>query len=58
MTYHSIDDIADKCKVIYTKAENLKNNLWKLNHKEIVHALDDIRALCGDIYNDRGTNGR
>ena len=56
--YHDINDVCKKIDVIKEKAERLQ--LMKTTHPatantpEFKFELDDIRAMCAEIANDRG----
>lgn len=53
-SYHSVKQIFEKAKVLYHKAELLEKEHLNKSEAEVEHRLDDIRALAGDIYNDKG----
>lgn len=55
---HSVDDITRKVGVMYSKAMVLHRLRYDTPADRIDHALvsamiDDIRALAGDLHNDR-----
>ena len=49
---HSVPEIFQKVKVLYEKTEYL-NKIYLNDDREVEILMDDIRALAGDIYNDR-----
>lgn len=58
---HSIHDLTRKVSVMYDKAMVLHRLRYdtpedKLNQQQIRVLVDDIRALAGDIYNDRSSD--
>jgi len=52
--YHSIQQVLDKINVMQQKAQHLSKEHTNLSPKEVQIQIDDIQALAGDIYNDRG----
>ena len=52
--YHSIEQVANKIDVMYQKAQYLEKHRADLSPEEVKFQMDDIQALAGDIYNDRG----
>jgi hypothetical protein len=55
---HSVEDITKKVGVMYSKAMVLQRLRYDTpaehrDHVVIAALIDDIRALAGDIYNDR-----
>ena len=54
---HSISQIRDKARVLYEKTEYLHiRQLHTMDEDTIQYLIDDIRALAGDIYNDKLDN--
>jgi hypothetical protein len=53
-SHHSVKEIFEKAKVLYHKAELLEKEHLNKSDEEVENRLDDIRALAGDIYNDKG----
>lgn len=52
--YHSIEQVLDKINVMQQKAQQLSKEHTNLSPEEVQYQIDDIQALAGDIYNDRG----
>ena len=56
--YHDINDVCKKIDVIKEKAERLQLMKTTLpataDTPEFKFELDDIRAMCAEIANDRG----
>jgi len=52
--YHSIQQVLDKINVMQQKAQQLEKEQANLSPQEVQIQIDDIQALAGDIYNDRG----
>jgi len=51
---HKIQEMLDKIKVMQHKAELLEKEHMNKTHAEVQQRIEDIQALAGDIYNDRG----
>lgn len=51
-TNHSIEQLRAKIQVMMDKTTQLEEYLNR-TQEEVNIRLDDIRALAGDIYNDR-----
>lgn len=54
MSYHDALQLVNKIEVILEKANQLLFEEGRLTENETKHLEDDIRALAGDIYNDKG----
>lgn len=54
MMYHSMEQLVAKIQVMLDKAVLLEKEHLNKTQDEVNYRLDDIRALAGDIYNDRG----
>lgn len=52
--HHSVQEICKKAKVLLEKAVLLEKEHMNKTQPEVDARLDDIRALAGDIYNDKG----
>ena len=54
--YHDIDAICKKIDIIKEKADKLREGAIGYQDPELTqYEIDDIRALCADIANDRQT---
>ena len=51
---HTIREMLDKINVMQQKAELLEKEHMNKTPAEVQHRIEDIQALAGDIYNDRG----
>lgn len=54
MSYHDALQLVNKIEVMLEKANQLLFEEGRLTGNEVKHFQDDIRALAGDIYNDKG----
>lgn len=54
MSYHDALQLVNKIEVMLEKANQLLFEEGRLTGNEVKHLEDDIRALAGDIYNDKG----
>lgn len=56
MSYHDALQLVNKIEVMYAKAVRLFDGAeeGRFSGDEMKHLYDDIRALAGDIYNDKG----
>ncbi|NDB29868.1 hypothetical protein EB155_09050 [archaeon] len=52
---HTVAQIREKVQVLHEKTEYLYK-IHMNDDTEVQHLIDDIRALAGDIYNDRLDN--
>lgn len=51
---HTIREMLDKINVMQQKAELLEKEHMNKTPAEVQQRIEDIQALAGDIYNDRG----
>lgn len=51
---HTIREMLDKINVMQHKAELLEKEHLNKTPQEVQNRIEDIQALAGDIYNDRG----
>ena len=51
---HSIKEILNKINVMRQEAELLEKEHMNKTSDEVQYRIEDIQALAGDIYNDRG----
>ena len=51
---HSIKEILNKINIMQQKAELLEKEHMNKTPDEVQYRLEDIQALAGEIYNDRG----
>lgn len=54
--YHSMEQLVAKIQVMLDKAVLLEKEYLNKTQGEVDERLSDIRALAGDIYNDRGNS--
>jgi hypothetical protein len=54
MSYHDALQLVNKIEVMLEKANQLLFEEGRLTGSEEKHLQDDVRALAGDIYNDKG----
>lgn len=51
---HTIQQLLDKINVMQDKAQLLEKEYMNKTPAEVQQRIEDIQALAGDIYNDRG----
>jgi len=52
--YHSLQQLVDKIEIMLQKAKSLEAEHMYKSKEEVQYRIDDVRALAGDIYNDKG----